>query len=64
MASKLKVEQSFKNPESCGDRALMFTVLDSKSQCINKECLVLPQILPQSDLPEVDRIYRILLQKP
>lgn len=59
MASKLKTEQSFKNPESRGERALMFTVLDSKSMCINKESLV----LPQNDLAEVDRVYRILLQK-
>lgn len=59
MASKLKIEQSFKNPESRGERSLMFTVLDAKSKCINKECL----ILPKNDLAEVDRVYRILLQK-
>lgn len=56
MTSKLKTEKSFKNPESREARSLMFTVLESKSPCTDKKCLV----LPHSFLPEVDRVQQIL----
>ncbi len=57
MASILKTEKPFTNPEFQEARTLMFTVLESKDLNTHQKTFVMPR---KHALPEVDRVQRIL----